>query len=261
MGVVKKTVLVAGLGNVGSPVPALLLQAGVEALRLVDRDVVEAKNLVAQDYRAEDVGRFKAEVIAERLRVRFPDRGIEAYAVDLEDLPGGVAEMDLILGALDSRQARQLLVSELAWRQGVPVVDGGVGDGDIGRVQVFVPGEASACLECTWGVGDYRLAAAEYPCAPGEAARVAATGAPAYLGSFTACLMVREAMHLLDNPRNDKQEESYEIVFDLNQHVMRRFALKRNARCRFDHCIHTAPLDPQQTIRSQRSLPWNTSIS
>ena len=42
----------------------------------------------------------------------------------------------------------------------MPVVDGGVGHPRLGRVQVFVPGEHAACLECTWGAADYRLAAA-----------------------------------------------------------------------------------------------------
>jgi len=161
-------VLIVGLGNIGSSLPALLLQAGVGSMCLVDRDTVEEKNLVAQDYRPGDVGEYKTDAIAARVAGRFPDRMIESYAGDLEDMsPGMAAEVDLILGALDSRRARQVLVSDLAWPLGVPVIDGGVGDGAIGRVQVFVPGSTTAFLECTWGAEDYRLAAAEYRCVPG----------------------------------------------------------------------------------------------
>jgi molybdopterin/thiamine biosynthesis adenylyltransferase len=251
----RTTVLVAGLGNIGSTLPGLLLQAGFGGLRLVDRDRAEEKNLIAQDYRPEDVGRLKAEVIAERQRLRFPGLSIEAWPADLEDLPARAACVDLVLGALDSRRARQVLVSELAWPLGVPVIDGGVGDGRIGRVQVFRPSAAAACLECTWGAADYRLAAAEYPCVPGGPSQVAPTGAPAYLGGFTASVMVNEALRLLESAPG----ESYEIVFDLNHLALRRFALKRDSRCRFDHKIRGEPCDPNETARTRRSSPWGPS--
>jgi molybdopterin/thiamine biosynthesis adenylyltransferase len=227
-----RTALVAGLGNIGSHLPALLLRAGVGALRLVDRDVVEAKNLAAQDYLPGHVGRPKAEVQAARLREQFPGRRVEGVVCDLEDLPAGCAAVDLILAGLDSRRARQVLAGDLAWPLGVPVVDGGVGDGGLGRVQVFVPGPATACLECTWGAADYRLAAAEYPCVMGATAAGAPTGAPAYLGAFVAALMAAEAVRLLGGP---PAEESYEVPFDLKAWHMRRFALRRAAGCRHDH--------------------------
>ena len=102
-----RTALIAGVGNIGSHLGPLLLQAGFGRLKLVDRDRVEAKNLVAQDYRPEDVGQLKAQVQARRLRERFPDRIVEAWPVDIEDLPAGVAAVDIVLGALDSRRARQ----------------------------------------------------------------------------------------------------------------------------------------------------------
>jgi molybdopterin/thiamine biosynthesis adenylyltransferase len=228
------SVLIAGVGNIGSHLPALLARAGAGTIRLVDRDVVEEKNLAAQDYRPEDVGRFKSDVQAERLRRLFPRAVIESHALDLEDLPLGVAAVDLILGGLDSRRARQVLVGEIAWPMGVPVVDGGVGDPRLGRVQVFIPGEQTACLECTWGAADYRLASAEYPCVPGASASAAPTGAPAFLGSFTASLMVNEAVRLLSGA---DVKESYEIPFDLDQLHFRRFALRRATRCRHDHLI------------------------
>jgi len=226
--------LIAGVGNIGSHLGALLLQAGVGKVKLVDRDRVEPKNLAAQDYRPEDVGQLKAEVQARRLHERFPDRAVEAWPVDLEDLPAGVACVDVVLGALDSRRARQVLVSELAWPLGVPTIDGGVGDGHIGRVQVFLPGTGAACLECTWGAADYRLAAAEYPCQPGASAQSAPTGAPAFLGSFTASLMAHEAVRIL---RGQAPQESYEAVFGLQALTLRRFGLRRSARCRHDHAV------------------------
>jgi molybdopterin/thiamine biosynthesis adenylyltransferase len=142
----------------------------------VDRDRVTAENCENQDYSRSDIGRFKAEALADRLRSQFPGLTVEGIAADLEDLPLGFFQVQVLAGALDSRRARQALVSEIGWPLGIPVVDGGVGEGLVGRVQVFVPGETTACLECTWSSEDYRFLAAEYPCTPGAAATAPGAG-------------------------------------------------------------------------------------
>src|SRR5262249_58742008 len=111
----RATVLVAGAGNIGSHLVPLLARSGVGRICLVDRDHVEMKNLRNQDYRPEDVGRPKAEVLAERIQGQAPGAVIEARTADLETLPLGLFMVDAIFGALDSRRARQALVSEAAW--------------------------------------------------------------------------------------------------------------------------------------------------
>jgi molybdopterin/thiamine biosynthesis adenylyltransferase len=227
-----KAVLIAGAGNIGSHLAPLIARTGVGLIRLVDRDRVEAKNLATQDFLPADVGRPKAEVIADRLHERFPSQRIEARFCDLENLPQEEAAVDILLGALDSRRARQFLVSEMGWPLGVPIVDGGVGENLVGRVQVFVPGPTTACLECTWGQADYRQLAAEYPCLPGAAAQAPPTVSTAFLGASVAALMAGECLLLLTEPR---PADSFEVPFDLRQHVMRRFLLRRSPGCRFDH--------------------------
>jgi molybdopterin/thiamine biosynthesis adenylyltransferase len=238
----RASVLIAGAGNIGSHLAPLLARAGVGTVRLVDRDHVEAKNLAGQDYGPEDVGRFKAEVLAERLRRQFPGKTFDAHGRDLEDLPLGIAAVDVLLGALDSRRARQVLVSEMAWPLGVPVVDGGVGAGLLGRVQVFVPGAETACLECTWGRDDYRALAAEYPCVPGGRAEAAPTAAPAFVGSVVAGLMAAECLRIL---AGEAPAESREVPFDLHHHRMQPYLLRRSQACRHDHGIvrETIPLE------------------
>lgn len=230
-------VLLAGAGNIGSFTAPLLARAGVRRLCLVDRDRVEEKNLITQNYGPEDVGRPKAEVLADRLRQQAPELTVEARHADLEDLPLREFEVDVILGGLDSRRARQILISEIAWPLGVPVVDGGVGAGLKGRVQVFVPGPHTACLECTWADEDYRQAAVEYPCLPD--ATTPPTLSPAFTGAVVAGIMTAECIHLLTKPA---ARESREIAFDLlHQHFLVS-RLRRARRCRFDHEVVTERL-------------------
>ncbi len=226
------SVLIAGAGNIGSHLAPLMARAGVRLLRVVDRDVVEAKNLGNQDFRRQDVGRPKAEVLAERVREMTPGVTVEAVVGDLELLPLGVFDVDVLMGGLDSRRARQALVSEIGWPLGRPVVDGGVGEGLLGRVQVFVPGEATACLECGWGALDYQRLVEEYPCEPGATFQAPSTVSPAFSGAVVAGLMAAEAIRLL---AGTEPAESREIAFDLNHRRFMPSRLRRATRCRFDH--------------------------
>ena len=224
--------LIAGAGNIGSPLATFLAGCGLRRLIVLDRDRVEAKNLHTQDYRPEDVGRFKAEALAERLRPRFPDVRIESITADLEDVPLGRFAVDLILGALDSRRSRQLLISEIAWPLGVPVVDGGVGEGWRGRVQTIVPAPDSACLECTWGREDYRQLTVEYPCIPDGAATAPATVSPAFAGAAVASVMTAEAIRCIGG---ESERTSQEMAFDLFHRRWLLTRLRRSPACRFDH--------------------------
>jgi molybdopterin/thiamine biosynthesis adenylyltransferase len=227
-------VLIAGAGNVGSPLAPLLARAGVGLLRLVDRDTVEEKNLAQQDYAPQDIGRGKAEALARRLAGQFPYLRVEPFVADLEDVPLGAFRVDVLFGALDSRRARQVLVSERGWPLGVPVIDGAVGEGLLGRVQVIRPSDTSACLECAWGEADYRHLAAEYPCRPGAAVATPATTAPACVGAVVAGIMTARFLALR---AGEEPAESREIAFDLRHSRFLESRLRRSPRCRFDHQI------------------------
>lgn len=224
-------VLLAGAGNIGSFL-ALLIARVSGFVRLVDRDRVEAKNAANQDFCAErDVGHFKVDVLAEKIRQTVPGVVVEAIAKDLEDVPvGDFADVDLCLGALDSLRARQVLISERAFPLGIPVIDGGVGAPMLGRVHVYLP--ASACLECSWQEGHYRNLARETPCTPGENAAGPPTLAPAFVGATVAGIMAGEAANLLFGCF---PVESQEIAFDLAHRRFVTSRLRRASRCRFDH--------------------------
>lgn len=248
-------VVLAGVGNIGAPV-AMLLASHVRELTIVDRDVVEVHNLRNQWYGPGDVGRAKAEVVADRLRrageasgtdIPVRDSGasqprtgmsvpqVVAIVADLEEVPlGPFAEADVVLGAVDSLRARQVLVSERAWPLGKTVVDGGVGEPLLGRVHTFVPGDGSGCLECPFGEADYAQLSREMPCNPrGEVgSNVPRTGAPAFLGTAVASLMVAETLAIL---RGDGPTTSRELYVDLESGRMLRSNVRRAAGCLFDH--------------------------
>ena len=144
----ESTVLVAGVGGVGSAAALYLAAAGVGRLILVDRDAVEESNLNRQVlYEEGDVGRSKVRVAAERLRRLNPDIRVEPYELDVrsEAIEALVEEADVVLDCLDNWESR-LRLDECAWRHAKPLVHGGV-DGWSGVVTVVLPG-STPCLRC-----------------------------------------------------------------------------------------------------------------
>ncbi len=144
----KATALVVGVGATGSALAEGLTRAGLGALRLVDRDLVEASNLGRQAlYGEADLGLPKAIVARERLLALRSSLTIEARVGDagpglLTELAAGV---DLILDGTDNFATRYL-INELACRDGIPWIYSGAIAATAVSLPVL-PGE-TACFRC-----------------------------------------------------------------------------------------------------------------
>lgn len=107
-----KRVLVAGCGALGTHTAEALLRAGVRHLVLVDRDVVEEHNLHRVSlFTPKDLGRPKAEALAEKLLAIDPAAKIEARVAHLA---GDLAEelvptVDLVVDGLDNLETRYVV--------------------------------------------------------------------------------------------------------------------------------------------------------
>ena len=74
-----KSVLIVGLGGVGSWVADILARSGVGSFILIDSDKVELSNLHRQDFYIEkDIGRFKIDCVEERL-LEIADIKVKKY--------------------------------------------------------------------------------------------------------------------------------------------------------------------------------------
>jgi hypothetical protein len=161
------TVVVAGLGNIGSFLAPLLARLpNVSRLVLCDPDVYEAQQLTGQDIEARFGGRGKAEVQAERLRRIRPSLCVEAFAAPVEQLPHGRLLGAITVSCLDSRVARLRLAAR-AWRVGSPFIDAAVGGGAslLARTSVYLPEADAACFECAFDAVDYETLEQVQPCA------------------------------------------------------------------------------------------------
>lgn len=105
-------ILCVGAGGLGSPALQYLAAAGVGTLGIMDADQIELSNLQRQIlFHEQDIGRNKAEVIAERLLALNHQVSVQVYAEFLSssNAEDRIQAYDLVLDATDNYQARYLL--------------------------------------------------------------------------------------------------------------------------------------------------------
>ncbi len=141
--------VVIGCGALGTHSLSLLVRAGVGAVTVADRDLIETTNLQRQTlFSEEDIGRPKAEVAEERLRrinSAIEVRGIvgEVDRTNVERLVEGAT---VVVDATDNMETR-FLVNDACVKHGIPWVYGGA-VGVSGMVLVVTAD--GPCLRCVF---------------------------------------------------------------------------------------------------------------
>ena len=121
---------VIGLGSVGSIVAEGLARIGVRELVLIDHDVVEEHNLDRLlNTGVQDIGRAKTDVAASAVRRASSAERISVINIH-ERIQHGTAygaarDCDILVCCADSPVARDV-VNRIAFRDAIPVVDGGI---------------------------------------------------------------------------------------------------------------------------------------
>lgn len=120
-----------GLGALGSTIAELLARAGVGALTLIDRDVVELTNLQRQTLYAEsDLDTPKAEAASRRLAAINSSITLHPFAADFSAssshrLLFHASKPTILLDGADNFDTRYLL-NDLAVKHAIPYIYGGV---------------------------------------------------------------------------------------------------------------------------------------
>ncbi len=146
------TVIVIGVGGLGSWTAAALACVGVGRLTLVDDDRVELSNLNRQVlFCPGDVGKLKVEVAAAALRAFNPDLEIEARPERIRDprsLGGLITNASLVVATADWPPYRiSRWVNEACVDAGVPYISAGQVPPFIRVGPMVIPG-VTACFEC-----------------------------------------------------------------------------------------------------------------
>jgi adenylyltransferase/sulfurtransferase len=153
------SVLVLGLGGLGSPAALYLASAGVGRLLLNDFDRVDLSNLQRQLlYRETDAGRPKTEAAAEALAALNPTCILEKLdgRLDAAALAEVIGRCELVLDGSDNFGTR-FAVNQACIVAGKPLVSGAALR-YAGQFSVFDPRDAaSPCYACLYPEGGEEL--------------------------------------------------------------------------------------------------------
>ncbi|MBQ2119530.1 MAG: thiamine biosynthesis protein ThiF, partial [Peptococcaceae bacterium] len=105
------TVAVCGLGGLGSNIATALARSGIGKLLLIDFDCVDVTNLHRQQYKADQIGRYKAEALAENLKEIAPYLSLEVHTERITEANAAtlLKDADIICEAFDSAENKAML--------------------------------------------------------------------------------------------------------------------------------------------------------
>ena len=144
------SVLLVGVGGLGSPIALYLAAAGVGRIGLVDDDRVDESNLQRQVlYTTAQVGQPKALAAQARLAALNPHSRFDAYPFRFDEAHADrlLAPYDLVVDGSDNFATRYL-INRTAVRQGKPYVFGSIAQFE-GQVSVFYAAEGP-CYQCVF---------------------------------------------------------------------------------------------------------------
>ena len=142
------SVLVAGVGGLGSLSAQYLCRAGIGRLTLIDSQDVQLTDLNRQVlYNESDLGKKKILIAEKMLSAVNSDVKIDSIQarIDRNNVTALVGEVDIVVDGTDNFETRYLLNAECQ-KRGIPFIYGGI-FGLKGSVMTIIPGQ-TACLAC-----------------------------------------------------------------------------------------------------------------
>lgn len=107
------TVAICGLGGLGSNIAIALARAGIGKLIIIDYDIVDITNLHRQQYKANQIGRYKTEAIAENLKEIAPYINLVTHTkrITEENACELLCDADIICEAFDDARCKAILAN------------------------------------------------------------------------------------------------------------------------------------------------------
>ncbi len=134
----QSSVLIVGVGGLGSPISTLLTSSGVGCIGIIDYDVVSLSNLPRQTlYTTEEIGISKVKCAERRLKAMNPTVEIVTYETKLtsECAKEIISNYDMVVDGCDN-MATRYVIDEATRELGIPYIYGAI-NGFVGQVSVF----------------------------------------------------------------------------------------------------------------------------
>ena len=107
------TVAICGLGGLGSNIAIALARAGIGKLILIDFDRVDITNLHRQQYKADQIGMYKTDALADNLREINPYIELETHTerITEENVVTLLKDAEIICEAFDDAECKAMLTN------------------------------------------------------------------------------------------------------------------------------------------------------
>lgn len=107
------TAAICGLGGLGSNIAIALARAGIGKLILIDFDRVDITNLHRQQYKANQIGRYKTDALFENLKEIAPYIELKTHTVRITEDNAGelLGDADVICEAFDDAECKAMLTN------------------------------------------------------------------------------------------------------------------------------------------------------
>jgi len=211
-------VAIIGAGGLGGPAGLYLAAAGVGRITLIDDDVVDASNLQRQvQFRPEDIGKPKAEIMGDALEQLNPDCRVARVQQRLtpETAEALLRGHNVILDGTDNFDAR-FAINTASRALAIPLVSGALGRFDL-QLAVFNASPSSPCYQCF------------VPEAPSDAMDCATHGVLGAIAGMGGSMMAMEAIKLITGAGDILDRRLY--VFDALRGQGRTVGLSRDPSC------------------------------
>ena len=146
----KSSVLIIGVGGLGSPIAIYLAALGIGKIGIVDKDNVEISNLSRQIiFTTNDVKKNKSSVAINKLRKINPDLQLQSFNKNLtiQNINQVAKNFDLIVDGSDNFRTR-FLINDYCLEKQKTLVSGAISRFD-GQVYTFnFSKKKSPCLRC-----------------------------------------------------------------------------------------------------------------
>lgn len=217
------SVLIVGLGGLGSPIALYLAAAGVGHLVLADHDRVDLSNLQRQiAHDEQSIGTLKVDSAAARLKALNGDIEVRTIAEKLEgsELDAAISQVDLVIDGTDNFAVRYA-INDACFAHGVPLISGAAIRME-GQIAVFDPRhDDSPCYRCL------------YPSASEGEMNCAENGVAAPLVGIIGSVQAMEALKLIAGVGTPLR--GYVLYLDASAMEWHKLRLKRRADCPIHH--------------------------
>jgi len=149
--IIDSTVLIIGMGGLGSPVALYLAAAGVGHMIISDYDVVEESNLQRQIiHHTQNIGELKAHSARRSLLDINPDCQVETidHEMDEKELEQYIHQADIVLDCSDNFPTR-FAVNRLCVQTLTPLVSAAAIRLE-GQILSVIPGMDGPCYQCLY---------------------------------------------------------------------------------------------------------------